>query len=51
MLVGADDQRDRMRTALTGQLDRVVLEQVAIDNWDKSQRARVSYGDFVEHFA
>ena len=39
-----------MRAALLRQLDRVVGEQVAVDDRDERQRARVSYGHFVEHF-
>ena len=49
VLVGADDQRDRMGAALAGQLHRVVGYHVAVDDRGERQRAGIAHGHVVEH--
>ena len=48
VLVGADDQRHRMRPALAGQLDRIVGHEVAVDDRRERQRAGAAHRHIVE---
>ncbi len=50
MLVGADQQRDRVRAAFLSDLHRIVGEHIAVDDRDERQRAGVTHWHFVEYF-